>query len=385
MQKHLNLFNMNNSLTIAKVRGIKIRLHISWILVLAVLTYALATGFFPLRYEFDTITNWVLGASSALLLFVSVFIHELAHSVIAQKKGLGVRSITLFFFGGLANIESDPEKPLVEFKISIGGPLASLGLGVLFYFLYIADFGLYLTPLFDYLSKINFMLAIFNMIPAFPLDGGRVFRSILWAYLDDQKKATRMASNSGKIFGGILIALGIVLFPSGIWFVFMGLFLMFLAETGYKQVLIKFALNKINIKELTSERPLINPDWTIDEYLQWCRKENALAGIAKKGDDYFAVELSNLQKINKKTKETPLIKSIMTKTKTVDPEKDEPFKLFKEMQTNNIGIMPVIENGDYIGIISTDSFYRLIKVINLQEKLSESFPDIIKPANNNSD
>ncbi len=363
---------MKNSLTIANVRGIEIRLHVSWLLVLAILTYALATGFFPMRYEFDTVTNWALGAASALLLFVSVFLHELAHSVIAQKKGLPVRSITLFFFGGLANIESDPEKPMVEFKISIGGPIASLGLGVLFYLLYIADFGVYLTPLFDYLSKINFMLAIFNMIPAFPLDGGRVFRSIIWAYTDNLKKATRIASNSGKIFGALLIALGIVALPAGLWFIFLGMFLMFLAETGYKQVLMKFALEKIDIKELVAERPLINPDWSIEEFFNYCRKENVLAGIAKKDGKYYKIDLNDLPSIKKSSIEMPAVSSLMTKVKPVKPEEHDTFKLFKDMQTGKENVLPVIENDNYIGVITSEAFYRFIKIISVQELLSKA-------------
>jgi len=362
---------MRNSLNIAKVRGISIRLHISWLLVFIILTYTLATGFYPLRYEFDTFTNWLLGGCSALLLFVSVFLHELAHSVIAQKKGLEVRSITLFFFGGLANIESDPEKPLIEFKISIGGPLASFGLGLFFYLLYVVDFGVYLTPLFDYLSKINFMLAIFNMIPAFPLDGGRVFRSLLWAYYNDLKKATRIASNSGKVFGSILIALGILLFPAGIWFIFMGLFLMFLAETGNKQVEMKFALDNVNTKELVSKRQLVNPEWKIDEFINWCREEKVFAGFVEKNGEYFAVELNDIQPFyNIKTGELPTVNSIMKKTKTINPEKYEAFNLFKEMQNNSLSIMPVIENNQYIGVITTDSIYSLIKIITIQDKLT---------------
>lgn len=362
---------MKNSLTIAKVRGIRIRLHISWILVLAILTYVLATGFYPMRYEFNDVTNWALGAASAILLFISVFLHELAHSVIAQKKGLSVRSITLFFFGGLANIESDPEKPMVEFKISIGGPLASLGLGVFFYLLYIADFGLYLTPLFDYLSKINFMLAIFNMIPAFPLDGGRVFRSILWAYLNDLKRATKIASISGKVFGSILIALGIVLFPAGLWFIFLGMFLIFLAETGYKQVLMKMAMDKTDIKELVSERPLVDPDWTIDEFVEWCKNKKVMEGITEKDSEYFSVSINDIQGISKKAKEIPALTSIMSKAYTVDVQKDKPFELLKNMRNINANAVPVIEKDKYIGVISTDTFFSFVKIITVQEMLSE--------------
>ena len=360
---------MKNSLTIAKVSGIRIRLHISWILVLAILTYVLSTGFYPMRYEFDDVTNWFLGAASAILLFISVFLHELAHSVIAQKKGLSVRSITLFFFGGLANIESDPEKPMVEFKISIGGPLASLGLGVFFYLLYIADLGLYLTPLFDYLSKINFMLAIFNMIPAFPLDGGRVFRSILWAYLNDLKRATKIASTSGKVFGSILIALGIVLFPAGLWFIFLGMFLIFLAETGYKQVLMKMALDKTDIKELVSERPLVDPNWTVDEFIEWCKNKKVMEGIIERDGKHFSVSINDIQGIGKKAKEIPALTAIMSKTFTVDVQNDKPFELLKNMQNIKLNAVPVLENDKYIGVISTDTFFSFVKIITVQEML----------------
>ncbi len=364
---------MNNSLTIAKIRGIKIRFHISWLFVFAILTYSLSSGFYPLRYEFDTLTNWLLGGFSALLLFLSVLLHELAHSIIAQKKGLQVRSITLFFFGGLANIETDPEKPLTEFKIAIGGPIASFIIGLFFYILYIGYPGIYLTPVFDYLSKINFMLAIFNMIPAFPLDGGRVFRSILWAYNNDIKKATKIASNSGKIFGSLLIALGIITIPAGFWFAFMGLFLIFLADNGYKQVIIKINLENVSIKELITKRPLINPEWKIDEFLNWCKEQQAFKGFIKNDDGIFYVDISNLQLPNDKNQDFPAIKSIMKKSETVNVNEKDAFDLFKDMQSKRIDVIPVIDdNSNYLGVISTDSFYRIIKLITIQEKLNIS-------------
>lgn len=355
---------MNNSITITQIRRIKINIHISWLLVFAILAYVLSTNFYPLRYEFDNVINWILGISSAILLFVSVFLHELAHSIIAQKKNIEVKSITLFFFGGLANLETDPEEPSIEFKISIAGPIASLCLGLFFHVLYLVNLGVYVTPVFDYMSKINIILAVFNLIPAFPLDGGRVFRSILWKYYNNFEKATKIASYSGKIFGGILIALGILLFPAGLWFIFIGAFLMFLAESGYKQALVKSALDNMNIKKLVSERPLINPDWSLYDFIQWCTNNDVLEGVIKENDEYYIVDLNSLQS-SKKNENELIINSIMFKTRTINIEKEEPYKLFRNMQNNGENILPVVEDNNYIGVITMDTILRFVKIINI--------------------
>jgi Zn-dependent protease len=193
--------NMNSSLTLGRIFGIPIRLHISWVLIALLVTFSLAGGIFPQQYPgWDTATYWVVGAITAVLFFGSVLVHELGHSVVALREGIPVRNITLFIFGGVAQIGREPATAGAEFRVAIAGPLTSLalaaGFGALSPVLRVLD-----TPLVamaSYLAQINLLLAAFNMIPGFPLDGGRVLRSLIWRWKGSVLTATRWASTVGR-------------------------------------------------------------------------------------------------------------------------------------------------------------------------------------------
>ena len=192
---------MPGSLRIGKIAGIDISIHVSWLIILVLLTWSLATGWFAAFYPgWSSLTYWVVSLLAALLLFVSVLLHELAHSLVARRRGLPVKNITLFIFGGVSNIEQEPTSAGVEFQMSLVGPLMSLLISGLSFLLFVI-IGRGTSPLaaiLQYLAAANALLGLFNLIPGFPLDGGRVLRSIIWKISGSLSTATRIATVVGQ-------------------------------------------------------------------------------------------------------------------------------------------------------------------------------------------
>src|SRR6266571_2693958 len=203
---------MPGSLRLGKLAGIDIYVHFSWLIIVVLLTVSLATGWFSQLYPgWATFTYWLVGLISALLLFVSVLLHELAHSVVARARGLSVKNITLFIFGGVSNIEEEPKSPGVEFQMAFVGPATNLLIAGLAYLLLLA-LGRGTSPvtaLLGYLALANLLLGLFNLIPGFPLDGGRVLRSIVWKVSGNLRTATRVTTLVGQIVAYLFIFWGI--------------------------------------------------------------------------------------------------------------------------------------------------------------------------------
>lgn len=230
---------------VARIFGIRLRLDWSWFAVLGLLTWTFATFDFPFRAPgLQPQAYWALGLSSALLLFLSVLIHELAHAVAARSRGIPVERITLFIFGGVAEMRMEARRPIDEFALTIVGPLASLALAGTFWLLGRAALAVGLESallLTATLARLNLILAVFNMVPAFPLDGGRVLRSILWQVTGDLTRATRWATRVGRLFGWLLIASGAWMFVvygarlAGAWAMFLGWFLAGAAASAGRQ------------------------------------------------------------------------------------------------------------------------------------------------------
>src|SRR5712691_3159113 len=209
---------MPGSLHLVKIAGIDIYIHFSWLIIFVFLTWSLATGWFPQLYPgWSTATYWLVSAVAALLLFVSVLLHELAHSFVARARGLPVRNITLFIFGGVSNIEQEPTSPGVEFQMAVVGPLVSLLIGAISYLLLLPLRGTNspVAGILGYLAVANILLGVFNLIPGFPLDGGRVLRSIIWKVSGSLRTATRVASMVGQIIAYLFILWGIFQFFGG--------------------------------------------------------------------------------------------------------------------------------------------------------------------------
>jgi len=250
-----------------KIFGIPIGVDLSWLVVAALISWSLASGYFPAVVEgLETAVYWGMGIGGALGLFASVILHELGHSLVAQRYGVEIRGITLFLFGGVAELASEPPSPRAELWVAIAGPVTSAFLSLAFFGL-VAVGGAMPPPLLavvGYLAFINMMLVLFNLVPAMPLDGGRILRAILWARSGNLRRATKISSQIGGLFGMVLIGLGVIAFVQGnyvggVWWFMIGLFLRAAASSAYQNVLVRRALEGEPVSRFMEPHPVVVP------------------------------------------------------------------------------------------------------------------------------
>jgi Zn-dependent protease len=246
------------SITIGRIEGIKIEINYSLLLAFALITWSLASGFLPIEYPgHGPLFNWGIGALSAIALFISILLHELSHSTVALRQGLEIKSITLFFFGGVSQIEENTKSPSNELKMAIAGPLMSLLIGAILYIIYylLGSFGpAAVRALLQYVGLVNMLLGFFNLVPAFPMDGGRVLRSIFWSSKNDIISATRTATKVSHIISYIFIGLGFISMfislISGVWLIFLGIFINRGAEAELKQSIAQKKLEGTKLRDI---------------------------------------------------------------------------------------------------------------------------------------
>ena len=271
----MNSTSLKGSWKVATIMGIPMRVHFSWLIVFGLITWSLSSRYFPIAApDLPIASYWVKGVLAALLLFASVAFHELAHSYVAQKYKLTIESITLFIFGGVAQMKGEPPHPKAEFWIAIAGPLSSFFLSAFFYILMMNTAG-GSKPLFAYLAQINFIIGVFNLIPGFPMDGGRVLRSVIWRRKRDYFYATQKASSMGRMIALFFIFFGLFSIftggPGGLWLMLIGWFLYSAAQASYQQSTLQETLSGIKVKDimvtdLKTLSPSITIDKAVDEY-----------------------------------------------------------------------------------------------------------------------
>ncbi|MBN1368830.1 MAG: site-2 protease family protein [Dehalococcoidaceae bacterium] len=369
---------MKSSIRLFKVGGIEIGVHYSWLFIFALITWSLAEGYFPQLYpDWTTGVYWWTSVLAALLLFISVLIHELAHSLIARARGMSVSSITLFLLGGVSNLDSEPEKPRVEFSMAIAGPATSLILAGVFRGIS------YLVPdqqspvyaMVAYLSLVNLIVAIFNMLPGFPLDGGRVLRSILWGITGSIRRATNIAANIGRLFGWALIIFGFFqLFAGnilgGIWIAFIGFFLSNAAESSRFQVNLKERLSKIKVEQvITREVNFVSPDTTVEQLIDGVFREQYGRALPVCEDKKLLgiVTVSDVKGLSRdKWKDTP-VRDIYTSQPlhTVKPG-DSLYTAFNLINSRDVNQLLVEREGECAGIISRSD---ILKKLELMQEL----------------
>jgi len=257
---------MRRRIELFRLFGFPIRIDLSWLLILLLVTYSLAAGYFPANHPgLPNTAYWAMGFVAAMGLFASILFHELSHSLMARHYDIKIEGITLFIFGGVAEMKEESPSPKVEFLVALMGPVASFLLAIAF--LKLSSYGDHLgwnRPLvliFYYLGFMNGLLALFNIVPAFPLDGGRMFRSLLWAVKKDYFWATRISALIGQGFGWVLVGLGAIQFLrgsplSGIWYVLIGLFLRQASQMSVRQVQLQEKLEKVRLSELIEAPPV---------------------------------------------------------------------------------------------------------------------------------
>ena len=318
--------------------GIEIRLDLSWILIAVLITWTLSSGVFPGYYpDLTPATYWTMGVVAAVGLFASIILHELAHAAIARRDGVPIDGITLFVFGGVAEMQAEPPSPKAEFRMAIAGPIASLVIALVCYLVAAAGSATGASApvvgVFAYLATINVILAVFNMVPAFPLDGGRVLRAALWAWKGELRWATRIAAAIGCGFGILLIALGVLSvlrgnFIGGMWWFLIGLFVRGAAQMSYQQVVVREGLQGVPVRRIMSPEPVaVPPDITVaelvDDYVY--RHHFKMFPVVDDGRLIGCVGLRDIKELPREQWGTTAIRTIMRECSpenTVRPETD---------------------------------------------------------------
>jgi Zn-dependent protease/predicted transcriptional regulator len=366
---------MSGSFRIGKIAGIEIDINWSWIVILVLLTVSLATGWFPQLYPgWSTATYWIVSLISALLLFVSVLLHELAHSLVARRSGLAVKNITLFIFGGVSNIEQEPKSPGVEFWMALVGPLTSLLIGAICYLLLLPLRGTHspLEGILFYLAVTNILLGLFNLIPGFPLDGGRVLRAIVWKITGSLQTATRVASISGQVVAYLFILLGIWLIfggdvLDGIWIGFIGWFLLSAAQSANTQGMLESTLRGVTVAEVMNPTPptvpaTISLQELVDEYFL---PQGLRCALVLQGDRLAGmITLSDIRHVPREQwGSTPIERAMVPveRLHVVTPQQSLNDVL-PLMTGRDVNQLPVVQNGVPVGVVSRDAVMRYLEV-----------------------
>jgi Zn-dependent protease/predicted transcriptional regulator len=367
------------SLQVARVFGIPIYVHFSWILVFALIAWTLATDYFPGRDpELAVASYWARGLATSLLFFASVLLHELGHSLIAIRNGIAIESITLFIFGGVARLASEPRDGGTEFRIAAAGPLVSVLLAAFFGGIaYSGLFGGGSRAVARYLAIVNVAVAVFNLVPAFPLDGGRLLRGILWRPLG-KLKATRLAAGGGTFFAYFLILAGATSLlrgatVTGIWYVVLGWFLKEAAVSAYRQVRLDDALEGLAVSDvMITEVTTIPADLPLSEAV---REHFGRTGFGAypvvRGDD--VVGLLCLRDVLKQPHEERQVTSVqavmMPLTEELTAHPDQPVtETVGRLGASAAGRLIVMEDGRMVGLVTLRAVLRWLAMTRPQEK-----------------
>ena len=350
-----------------KLLGFEVKLDFSWFILAILITWSLAKGFFPLYFkDLPNATYWWMGVAGTLGLLISIVLHELSHSLVARRYGIPMKGITLFIFGGVAEMEEEPPSPKAEFLMAVVGPLASILIALLSYQIYILGkkFGwpVPVNGIFLYLGIINMVLAIFNLLPGFPLDGGRMLRSALWYWKKNLRWATRVSSQIGAAFGLGLIILGVVSFIfgniiGGIWWVLIGFFLRNASQMSYKQLFIRKALEgeyvsrfmKTDLITVSASMPI--EELVEDYFYKHHFKMYPVLDNSKLIGFVNTHMVKEIPKENWKLRKVGEIASACSDENCVRPDADAMDALSKMSRSGNSRLL-VLEDGELVGILT---------------------------------
>ncbi len=365
-----------NKIVLGKILGIPVALDHTWFLIFIIITWALAVSYFPqTNKNWSALEYWVVSGVTSILFFISILIHELGHSIVAMHYKIKVRSITLFIFGGIAEITREPKKPHQEFWIAIAGPITSFLLAVIFQMLSIVFSNIPpIHALLKYLALINFILAIFNLVPGFPLDGGRILRSIVWYFTKDFQKSTNIAASVGRFFGFTFILLGFFQIMSGdigngIWTIFIGWFLETAALSQMLSQKIPRLLEGHTVYEaMTKSYGIVPDDLTLqeladDEILSRARR---FFIVREKGVLNGLLTIHAFKDVHKNQwANTKVVDLMIPFSKIKKADIDTPLTdILKEMDEDGVNQLPVFDDGELTGIISRDGIITFISSLH---------------------
>lgn len=364
-------------ITLFRIFGFKVEVDASWLLLAALISWTLSVHYFPSAQKgLPTVTYWQMGLSGMIGLFVSLILHELSHSLVARQFGLPIKGITLFIFGGVAQLEDEPDNPRAEFWIAIAGPIASLILAILFWMLGALSHGLGgpapLGMVFEYLALVNFVLLIFNLVPGFPLDGGRVFRAFLWWWKNDLRWATKIACNIGDIFGIALIVLGVFSLItgqviSGLWQCLIGMFLRNAASSSYSQLVTQGILVDQSVAQLMTREPVVvSPETSltqlVDDYI--LQYNHSWFPVCDEAGVYGFVNMARVRSVAPEQWSQKTVRDICIRADegNVVAMETSALEAFKQMSRSGARKLLVISDDRLVGILALSDLMKFIAI-----------------------
>ncbi len=374
---------MRGALKIGRIAGVEIGIHYTWIFAFIFFAWIFAQLTFPALFpNWSTATYWIAGIIVSIGIFISVLIHELCHSLVAIRRGIKVSSIVFFIFGGVSNIEKEPESAWVEFIMAGAGPASSVVLGGVFYALALlarnstGDANSPVVGILGLMAEINWLLAIFNLLPGFPLDGGRVFRSIIWGITRNLRLATNIAGNVGRAFGWAMILFGVLLLFNtsiwifqgglfnGIWLIFIGWFLLSAADSAIREQTMQQQLSGVHVRDVMDRYPeCVSPSVSVanivnEAFIQRGRRalpvctQSGLLGI---------VTLADVKRLPQDRWANTPVQEIMTQNPLDSVNQDDDLsQALRTLAQKDLNQIPVMGEGKLVGLLSRADVIRYL-------------------------
>lgn len=359
-----------------KIAGIRINIDHSWFIIFLLVLWSLSAGYFPGVLPGQGVaTYWTAGTLATLLFFASILTHELAHSLVAIRSGIAIPSITLFLFGGVSQLQQEPRDPATEFRITIAGPLTSFLLAALFWSLHLLlapeEPGL-LSVVLSYLAWINAALGVFNLLPGYPLDGGRIFRAAVWWKTGSLERATKAAAGAGKglavgimVLGALQIFAGALL--GGLWLILIGMFLRSVAAAGYENLVTRRLLESLSVEKAMIADPVsVSPDTTIRDLVDNYFVERGLKAcpVIESGKVVGLVAIGDLRSLPKQERDSRSVRDVMREISDslrISPGTDLADTLQRMISGNHERLL-VMEGDRLVGMLTRSGLKRQLEI-----------------------
>jgi len=359
---------------LVRVLGIDIYIDSSWLLIFVLVTWTLAAGYFPRAFrDWPTWQNWLVGALTSLLFFASVLVHEMSHSLVARAQGERIDRITLFLFGGAAQMTDEPKSARAEFLMAFAGPISSFVQAAVYFVLNLALRRAVeaLGGMFHYLAIINVGLGVFNLVPGFPLDGGRVLRSIIWGVTKNLRTATRIASWAGQTVAFLMVAWGVLRlfsgdFLNGLWIMSIGWFLRNAAIASYRQLIVRDAMGEVLVSRLMrDEFVAVSPDLTLADFVDnyVIRRSDHSYPVLESDRLVGIVCLHDVRKVSRPEWLTTTVRQAMTpgpQLLVVKP-RDDGNTILSRMAQKDVHQLPVVDGERLVGMVSRGDLVRFLQ------------------------